>query len=113
MSCNAELCAAPEPLSKPKDRFPNDYPGGISDFIDDRLKDADDDPRIPSNDSVHAFDLEGAGSQGGSLSSVQSSTSGDQDYNFLNNWGAPFKKLADLYGDDGGDGDEDRDVSSV
>jgi hypothetical protein len=91
-----------------RSRPPGDNPT-VGDFIADRLHDVNKD-MPPSNDSLQAFDFEGAGSVGGSLSSVGSgstSSSADQDFGFLNSWGPPFRKLADLYGSDGGEDDDD------
>jgi hypothetical protein len=81
------------------------YPD-IGDFIDDRLNDADDEPNAPPFDSVREYQYEGSASTAGSLSSLNSSsTDGSQDYDFLNQWGPRFAKLADIYG--GAEDDED------
>ncbi|XP_022110110.1 neural-cadherin-like isoform X2 [Acanthaster planci] len=90
------------PLSRAP-RLPGDDPN-VGDFINDRLKDANDDPDAYPNDSLKEYDFEGEGSSAGTLSSLNSSsTDGDQNYDYLNDWGPPFKKLADMYG--GGEDD--------
>ena len=77
---------------------PGDYPE-IGDFIANRLRDPDT-CVPPSNDTLQAFDAEGPGSQGGSISSIESGGSSDdgQDFGYLDNWGPQFQKLADMYG---------------
>ncbi|XP_060076019.1 putative neural-cadherin 2 [Ylistrum balloti] len=71
---------------------------GIGEFIGDRLGDADDDPGAPPYDTLMELNYEGGGSSAGSLSSLNTSSSGgDQDYDYLNNWGPKFAKLADMY----------------
>jgi len=73
----------------------------VGDFIGTRLADADDDPFAPPHDSVREYAYEGGGSDAGSLSSLASTASSeDQEYMYLNNWGPRFTKLADMYGGD-------------
>ncbi|XP_033125355.1 neural-cadherin-like [Anneissia japonica] len=74
-------------------------PDNVGDFINGRLSNADDDPNAPPYDTLHTFDYEGDGSTAGSLSSLHSGSSDDsQNYDYLNDWGPRFKKLADMYG---------------
>ena len=79
----------------PDAKYPN-----VSVFVLNRLADADNDPDAPPYDSVREYVYEGQGSSAGSLSSLPSSGSGSEDFNYLNNWGPQFARLADMYGDD-------------
>ncbi|XP_043921260.1 cadherin-10-like [Protopterus annectens] len=74
----------------------------VREFINQRLQENDIDPTAPPYDSLATYAYEGSDSVAVSLSSLESvSTDGDQDYDFLNEWGPPFTRLADMYG--GGD----------
>ncbi|KAM5169036.1 cadherin-6 [Callospermophilus lateralis] len=78
----------------------------VRDFINQRLKENDTDPTAPPYDSLATYAYEGTGSVADSLSSLESvTTDGDQDYDYLSDWGPRFKKLADMYG--GVDSDKD------
>ncbi|XP_029446363.1 cadherin-6-like [Rhinatrema bivittatum] len=78
----------------------------VRDFINQRLKENDTDPTAPPYDSLATYAYEGNGSVAESLSSLESATTeGDQDYDYLNDWGPRFRKLADMYG--GSDSDKD------
>ncbi|XP_031408554.1 cadherin-6 [Meleagris gallopavo] len=71
----------------------------VRDFINQRLKENDTDPAAPPYDSLATYAYEGNGSVAESLSSLESvTTDGDQDYDYLSDWGPRFKKLADMYG---------------
>ncbi|KAM8823509.1 LOW QUALITY PROTEIN: cadherin-6-like [Spinachia spinachia] len=83
-----------------------DSNGDVRDFIHQRLHDNDGDPTAPPYDSLATYAYEGAGSVAESLSSLESATTeGEQDYNYLSEWGPRFKKLADMYGGEDSDGD--------
>ncbi|XP_068053475.1 cadherin-9 isoform X2 [Anomalospiza imberbis] len=78
----------------------------VQDFIHRRLKENDSDPAAPPYDSLATYAYEGNDSVANSLSSLESlTTEGNQDYDYLSDWGPRFKKLADMYGGD----DSDRD----
>ncbi|KAM3860835.1 cadherin-10-like isoform 2-T2 [Diretmus argenteus] len=70
----------------------------VRDFINGRLQENDLDPTAPPYDSLATYAYEGSGSLAESLSSLESAaTEGDQDYDYLGNWGPQFKKLAEMY----------------
>lgn len=84
-----------EPQSRPL-LPPN---SNIEEYIDNAKKMADNDATAPPFDSLLVFDYEGQGSDAGSLSSINSATTdGSQDYDYLNDWGPRFNKIADAYG---------------
>ncbi|XP_074471499.1 cadherin-15 [Sebastes fasciatus] len=79
-------------------RRPPADPTDIEDYINDGLEAADNDPNVPPYDTALIYDYEGEGSLAGSLSSIASGSSdGDQDYDYLNDWGPRFQKLASMY----------------
>ncbi|TDH16982.1 hypothetical protein EPR50_G00003700 [Perca flavescens] len=90
---------APHNLPSPiYPRRPPADPTDIEDYINDGLEAADKDPNVPPYDTALIYDYEGEGSLAGSLSSIASGSSdGDQDYDYLNNWGPRFQKLANMY----------------
>ncbi|XP_071091775.1 neural-cadherin-like isoform X1 [Haliotis cracherodii] len=91
----------------PRRNAPGESPD-VGNFIDDRLVDADDDDNAPPHDAVREFVYEGEGSDAGSLSSLNTSSSiSEQDYDYLNDWGPKFAKLADMYGAGMEPGEED------
>uniref|UniRef100_I3MP13 Cadherin-10 n=1 Tax=Ictidomys tridecemlineatus TaxID=43179 RepID=I3MP13_ICTTR len=78
----------------------------VRDFIAERLKEHDLDPTAPPYDSLATYAYEGNDSVAESLSSLESGTTeGDQNYDYLREWGPRFNKLAEMYG--GGDSDKD------
>ncbi|KAM8811246.1 cadherin-9 isoform 2-T2 [Eudromia elegans] len=78
----------------------------VQDFIHRRLKENDSDPSAPPYDSLATYAYEGNDSIANSLSSLESlTTDGNQDYDYLSDWGPRFKKLADMYGGEESDRD--------
>ncbi|XP_072267947.1 cadherin-10-like [Pyxicephalus adspersus] len=78
----------------------------VRDFINQRLKEHDNDPIAPPYDSLATYAYEGNDSIAESLSSLESSTTeGDQNYEYLKEWGPRFNKLAEMYGS--GESDKD------
>lgn len=68
-------------------------------FIWNHLCDVNNDPSAPPYDSIQVYGYEGQGSVAGSLSSLETSMNdSDLNYDYLQIWGPPFKKLADIYG---------------
>ncbi|XP_053570587.1 cadherin-12 isoform X1 [Bombina bombina] len=91
----------PEPLSLPRQKPPAEYNTDIRDFIDEKLQEHDVDPSAPPYDSLATYAYEGTGSVAESLSSIESqSMETDQDYDFLSDWGPPFKSLAEIFGEE-------------
>ncbi|KAG7235204.1 hypothetical protein INR49_003115, partial [Caranx melampygus] len=78
---------------------PHDAPSTPGSYYPGGLEAADNDPNVPPYDTALIYDYEGEGSLAGSLSSIASGSSdGDQDYDYLNDWGPRFKKLANILG---------------
>ncbi|XP_054879388.1 cadherin-5 [Poeciliopsis prolifica] len=76
--------------------------GDMAAMIDMKKDEADHDRDGFPYDTLHIYGYEGPESLAGSLSSMDSSSSGSNlDYDFLNDWGPRFKTLAELYGADG------------
>ncbi|TKS87396.1 Cadherin-18 Cadherin-14 [Collichthys lucidus] len=72
----------------------------VHEFIKQRLVEADMDTSVPPYDSLQTYAYEGQGSPTGSISPLDSpGTHSEQDYNYLDDWGPEFQKLAELYGE--------------
>ncbi|TNN56095.1 Cadherin-18 [Liparis tanakae] len=70
----------------------------VHEFIRQRLAEADMDTGGPPYDSLQTYAYEGQGSPTGSVSPLDTpATQSEQDYNYLDNWGPQFHKLAELY----------------
>ncbi|XP_077085394.1 cadherin-5 [Siphateles boraxobius] len=80
--------------------------GDMAMMIEVKKDEADHDRDGIPYDTLHIYGYEGSESLAGSLSSLDSSSSGSNlDYDFLNEWGPRFRTLAQLYGVDGSDTD--------
>ncbi|KAF7220284.1 cadherin-5 [Nothobranchius furzeri] len=78
--------------------------GDMAAMIEMKKDEADHDRDGFPYDTLHIYGYEGPESLAGSLSSLETSSSGSNlDYDFLNDWGPRFKALAELYGVDGPD----------
>ncbi|XP_029313738.1 cadherin-18 [Cottoperca gobio] len=72
----------------------------VHQFIRQRLVEADMDNSVPPYDSLQTYAYEGQGSPTGSISPLDTpGTQSEQDYNYLDDWGPEFQKLAELYGE--------------
>ncbi|XP_053496042.1 cadherin-10-like [Ictalurus furcatus] len=97
---------APEILWRPVVKIQNNSEPNIRDFVSQRLCENDSDPAAPPYDSLATYAYEGNGSNAESLSSLGSvSSDAWSDYEFLNEFGPRFKRLAEMYG--GGDSDRE------
>ncbi|XP_053714688.1 cadherin-20-like isoform X1 [Synchiropus splendidus] len=73
--------------------------GNVQGYVLAKLLEADFDPSAAPYDSLQTYAYEGEGSVAESLSSLQSGTSNnDHEYDYLNEWGPRFRKLAEMYG---------------
>nr|CAD7447516.1 unnamed protein product [Timema bartmani] len=88
-------------------RPPEEVPD-ICGFLDAKKKVCDNDPETYPFDDVRHYAYEGDGNSTGSLSSLASGTD-ENDLNFddLSNFGPRFRKLADMYGEDPSDEEEE------
>uniref|UniRef100_UPI0037E821B7 cadherin-5 n=1 Tax=Semicossyphus pulcher TaxID=241346 RepID=UPI0037E821B7 len=87
------------PLHHPQ---PTACKGDMAAMIEVKKDEADHDRDGFPYDTLHIYGYEGPESLAGSLSSLESSSTGSNvDYDFLNDWGPRFKTLAELYGVDG------------
>ncbi|XP_004081245.1 cadherin-18 [Oryzias latipes] len=69
-------------------------------FIKQRLVEADMDASVPPYDSLQTYAYEGQGSPAGTISPLDSlGVQSEQEYNYLDDWGPEFQKLAELYGE--------------
>lgn len=80
-------------------RQPSACKGDMAAMIEDKKFEADHDRDGFPYDTLHIYGYEGPESLAGSLSTLDSSSSGSNlDYDFLNDWGPRFRTLAELYG---------------
>ncbi|KAJ9588062.1 hypothetical protein L9F63_018580, partial [Diploptera punctata] len=80
----------------------------IGRFLDGKKKGCDNDPETNPFDDVRHYAYEGDGNTTGSLSSLASGTDeGDLNFDYLSNFGPRFRKLADMYGEDPSDEEDE------
>uniref|UniRef100_A0A672R5G8 Cadherin-10 n=1 Tax=Sinocyclocheilus grahami TaxID=75366 RepID=A0A672R5G8_SINGR len=100
----SESLYPPPPLRKTL--VPSRENADVRNFINQRVQENDGNPTAPPYDSLATYAYEGNGSVAESLSSLGSmSSEGEQDYNYLSEWGPRFRKLADMYGGEDSDWD--------
>uniref|UniRef100_A0A3Q3KDT6 Cadherin-5 n=1 Tax=Monopterus albus TaxID=43700 RepID=A0A3Q3KDT6_MONAL len=91
-------------VQKPHHAPPPACKGDMAAMIEVKKDEADLDRDGFPYDTLHIYGYEGPESLAGSLSSLESSSTGSNlDYDFLNDWGPRFRTLAELYGVDGPD----------
>ncbi|XP_069678927.1 DE-cadherin [Periplaneta americana] len=89
-------------------KAPPDEVPDICGFLKDKKKVCDNDPETNPFDDVRHYAYEGDGNTTGSLSSLASGTDeGDLNFDYLSNFGPRFRKLADMYGEDPSDDEEE------
>uniref|UniRef100_A0A8D8QW96 DE-cadherin n=2 Tax=Cacopsylla melanoneura TaxID=428564 RepID=A0A8D8QW96_9HEMI len=80
----------------------------ICGFLDGKKHHVDNDPETNPFDDVRHYAYEGDGNTTGSLSSLASVTDeGDLNFDYLSNFGPRFRKLADMYGEDPSDEEDE------
>lgn len=90
---------APEILRRSTTKIHNKSEPDMRSFITQRLCENDSDPAAPPYDSLATYAYEGSGSTAESLSSLESvSSDAWSDFEFLNELGPRFKRLAEMYG---------------
>ncbi|CAH1226926.1 CDH6 [Branchiostoma lanceolatum] len=100
---NADMLMASATSKVPDDS--ND----VGEFIDTRLDDEELGDNLGARDEFIPYEDEGESSLAGSLSSLNSSSSGgDQNYDYLNDWGPRFSKLANMFNE--GESEDDKHI---
>ncbi|KAE8744365.1 hypothetical protein FOCC_FOCC009018 [Frankliniella occidentalis] len=80
----------------------------ICGFLDGKKQTVDADPETNPFDDVRHYAYEGDGNTSGSLSSLASGTDeGDLNFDYLSSFGPRFRKLADMYGEDPSDEEDE------
>lgn len=93
------------PLSQQKQsRGPAHSDRLFQQLIKERLQQAHLDSAAPPCDSLQTYAFEGSAPSAASFSSLDSPNAQERNYELLKDWGPPFWKLADLYGNHEGVG---------